>query len=238
MDADFTQTTQLDPRLRPFWSDEGGPPLTVTHMAEVTEGLLRLHPNRLWTGISWEGELSEEVKLDLVAVNTNPDGLNLAITISGDLRNGYRLRLVNYDNIVLETTMNGAWEILQRCRYTLDARAREYHIVFWRSENVLYAEIDGRRVLDYPEPFAPQGTTHRRCVVARYFGHGSADLRLLRVYTRITPRYVDILEPGRTLLRAGHREDAAAWFQRVAQEHPERALQQEAQLPGRVSRTG
>ena len=124
--------------------------------------------------------------------------------------------------------MNGDWEILQRCRCTLDAHAPEYHIVFWRSENVFYAEIDGRRILDYPEPFAPQGTRHRRCVVARFHAHGSADLRLLRVYTRITPRYVDILEPGRTLLRAGHREDAAAWFQRVAHEHPERALQQEA----------
>ena len=86
-----------------------------------------------------------------------PDGLNLAIAISGDLWNGYRLRLVGYQHIVLETTISGGWEVLHRCALALDPHAQEYHIVFWRSDNVFYAEVDGQRILEYQEPFAPAG---------------------------------------------------------------------------------
>ena len=157
LDADFAHTAPLDPRLRAFWSDNGGPLLTTTHMADITDGLLRLHPNRLWTGLRWDGELSEEVKLDIVAVNTKSDGLNLALAISGDLRNGYRLRLVGYQDIVLETTGSGCWEVLHRCPITLDPQAQEYHIVFWRSDNVFYAEVDGQRILDIWNPSPPRG---------------------------------------------------------------------------------
>ena len=104
----------------------------------------------------------------------------------------------------------------------------EYHVTFWRSDNVFYAEVDGRRILEYTEPFAPQGLTHRRFAIARHWENGSAELRVLRVFTRITPRYVDILEPGRVLLQAGHRQEAADWFRRVAGEHSELSIQQEA----------
>ena len=166
--------------------------------------------------------------MEVVAVNTNPQGLNLALVISGDLWNGYRLRLAGYQDIVLETTASGIWEVLHRCPIALDPSAREYHLAFWRSDNVFYAEVDGRRILEYPEPFAPQGTPHRRFTIARFHDGGSADLRLLRVYSRITPRYVDILEPGRAMLREGHRSSAYRWFRRVAEEHAETALQQEA----------
>ena len=197
-------------------------------MAEVTEGLLRLAPNQGWTGITWDGELNEELKVDIVAVNTTSDGPNLAIAISGDLWNGYRLRLVGYQDIALETTINGRWEVLHRCAIALDPHAEEYHLVFWRSDNVFYAEVDGRRILEYQEPFAPRGMPHRRFAIARFHDYGSADLRMLRVCTRITPRYVDILEPGRAMLREGHRQSAYCWFRRVAEEHPEATLQQEA----------
>ena len=45
---------------------------------------------------------------------------------------------------------------------------------------------------------------------------------------RALRRYVDILEPGRAMLREGHRQSAYRWFRRVAEERPEAALQQEA----------
>ena len=93
---------------------------------------------------------------------------------------------------------------------------------------MFYAEVDGKRILHYQEPFAPQGAAHRHFAVARFHNYGSAELRILRVCTRIAPRYVDILEPGRVLLRAGHRQEAAAWFRRVADEYPGDALQQDA----------
>ena len=74
----------------------------------------------------------------------------------------------------------------------------------------------------------PRGTPHRRFAIARFHDYGSADLRVLRVCTRITPRYVDILEPGRAMLRERHRQSAYPWFRRMAKEHPETSLQQEA----------
>ena len=228
LDVDFSEVDDLPPRLRGFWVEDYCPLMTTPHMAEVTDGLLHLTPNRVWTGITWEGELKEELKVEIVAVNSEPYGLNLAIAISGDLWHGYRLRLIGYQNIALETTSNGSWEVLHCCPVALDPYAREFHIVFWRSDNVFYAEVDGRRILAYHEPFAPQGMPHRCFAIARYYEYGSAALRVLRVCTRITPRYVDILEPGRAMLREGHYRSAFSWFQRVAEEHPEAHLQQEA----------
>ena len=229
LDLDFSRATQLDPRLRGFvWYEGSGVFETTAEQVKISDGVLHLCPAWQWTGIVWEGELNEEVKVEVVVVNATPDGLNLAIAISGDLQHGYRLRLVGYDDLVLETTINGYWEILQRCPCTLDPHAGEYHLTFWRSANVFYAELDGLRILEYDEPFAPQGARHRRFALARLHTYGSAELRALRVCTRIPPRYVDILEPGRILLRAGHRQESAAWFQRVVQEHPDAVLHQEA----------
>ena len=228
LDVDFTAISHLPPSVHDFWAETGRPLTTAPHMAEVTNGLLRLAPNQGWTGITWDGELKEDLKVAIVAVNATADGLNLAIAISGDLWNGYRLRLVGYQDIALETSINGCWEVLHRCAIALDPHAEEYHLVFWRSDNVFYAEVDGRRILAYHEPFAPQGAAHRRFAIARFHDYGSADLRMLRVCTRITPRYVDILEPGRAMLREGHRRSAFSWFRRVAEEHPEATLQQEA----------
>ena len=229
LDLDFTRATSLDPRVRGFlWHEEGDVPEMTAEHVKITDGVLRLCPTGLWSGIVWEGELNEETKVEVVAVNATHDGLNLAIAISGNLQYGYRLRLVGYEDVVLETTINGYWEILHRCHCTLDPHACEYHITFWRAANVFYAELEGRRILEYDEPFAPQGDMHHCFAIARMYTNGSAELRALRVCTRITPRYVDILEPGRVLLRAGHRQEAATWFQRVVQEHPDAVLQQEA----------
>ena len=228
IDDDYAHVTQLSPAVQGFWGEDFGPLLTQPHMAEIRDGLLRLYPNSLWTGIVGADELGEELKVEVVAVNTSPAGLNLAIALSGDVWSGYRLRLVGYEDILLESTIAGSWEVLHRCTLSLDPRASEYHIVFWRSGNVFYAEVDGLRVLEYQEPFCPEGPEHRRFAIARFHGHGSADLRALRVCSRISPRYVDILEPGRLLLRLGHQQEAAAWFQRVAGEHPEAPVHQEA----------
>jgi len=229
LESDFTRETALDPRLQVSWHhDYSGPLQAVPHFANFDQGCLCLHADQFWTSLRWDGELAEELKVELVAANRVPEGVNLAIAISGDILDGYRLRIMGYDHIALETVSSGDWQQLYRCPCTLDPRASEYRITFWRSDNVFYAEIDGQRVLEYHEPFAPQGVQHRRFAVGRYFPRGCADLKLLRVFQRTAPRYVDILEPGRQLLRLGYRQDAAAWFRRIAEEHAASPLRHEA----------
>ena len=228
LDDDFAHVASLDPRLYGFWSENFGLLLPTQQPPCFIDGCLRLPLDALWTGICWETPLGEEIKLEVVAANSSADGLNLTLAISGDIHQGYRLRLSRYDFIALETTINGHWEILHRCPATLDPHARDYHISYWRSDNVFYAEIDGQRILEYHEPFSPQGAAHRCFAIARFHSYGSADLRVLRVFTRITPRYVDMLEPGRVLLREGFQRNAQAWFLRMAVEHRNIPLYHEA----------
>ena len=228
LDYDFAQTTRMDARLHSFWSDDFGTQRPTPFPAHCENGCLRLPAYSVWVGLRWESELGEEIKLEVIAANSSSDGLNLALALSGDIQQGYRLRFSNYDYVALETTLNGSWEILRRCPLTLNPHADAYHITFWRSDNVFYAELDGQRILEFPEPFAPRGPLHRQFALARFHEYGSADLRMLRVFTRIAPRYVDILEPGRAFLHAGYREDAYTWFMQVAEGHSATAIVYEA----------
>ena len=228
LEQDFSRDSALDPRLRCYWHGETAPLHAAPHFAGIAQGCLRLQSNPHWTSLRGDDELTEELKVELVAANHRPDGLNLAIAILGDILDGYRLRVLGYDRIALETISNGYWQVLSNVPFTLDSGAADYHLTFWRSDNVFYAEIDGQRVLDYHEPFAPQGPRHRHFAIARFFQFGSADLKHLRVFRRIAPRYVDILEHGRQLLRLGHAQEAYAWFERIAEEQAATPLYHEA----------
>ncbi|HOF89125.1 MAG TPA: hypothetical protein PLZ36_13640, partial [Armatimonadota bacterium] len=199
-------------------------------LAEVAEGAMRLRVRNAqsWTALRYRHAVDEEVKIVVQVRNTPPDGPNLAIAISGDLQTGYRLRIDGYHQIDLETIQHGYWEMLQRCAFTLDARADAYTFVLWRADNVFYAEVNGERIMTYEEPFAAQGATHRTIGLGRYGVLGDALIDSVHLWSRRSPRYVDILEPGRVLLRHGHREDALRWFQRIAEEHQEASLQHEA----------
>ena len=99
---DFANATALAKPLQGFWTGNAGHILASSHPIAFEHGVLRLCPHPLWTGIAWAGELSEEIKIEVVAANSSPEGLNLAIALSGDIHHGYRLRLVRYDDIALE----------------------------------------------------------------------------------------------------------------------------------------
>ena len=229
LESDFSRDTTLDARLHCYWhGDYAGPLQSAPHFADIEQGCLCLHGNPYWTSIRWDGELAEEVKVEVVAANHGSDGPNLAIAISGDILDGYRLRLYHYNTIALETIINGYWQLLNSAQYALDPLATNYHITFWRSDNVFYVEIDGQRVISYHEPFAPQGPRHRRFAIGRFFQFGNTDLHSLRVFRRIAPRYVDILEPGRQLLRLGHAWEAYVWFERIAEEQATTPMHHEA----------
>ena len=68
--------------------------------------------------------------------------------------------------------------------------------------------------MDYHDHMPPQDAAHRQFALCRHRPIGNLDIRRLRVLVRQYPRYIDNLEPGRVLLRHGHRQEAAAWFAR------------------------
>jgi len=183
----------------------------------------------VWTALRYTQDLGEEVKIAVRVLNSAPDGLNLAIAISGDVFTGYRLRISWYHHLVFETVRRQYWEPLYRCQTTLDPAADAYTFTLWRSNNVFYAEVDGQRIMTYHEPFAAYGPDHRSLGIGRFGDYGDAAIDRIHIWKRRTPRYVDILEPGRLLLRLGHHDEALDWFRRVADEHHEISTQHEAQ---------
>ncbi|MHB9026555.1 MAG: helix-turn-helix domain-containing protein [Armatimonadota bacterium] len=233
LDDDYTQVAKLDSRLAAYcYRDydlaevENYPaPERVT----ITNGRLCLEPAPFWTNLRWEEELAEEVKVEVTLVNTPPHGPNFGIAVSGDTRTGYRLRIYGYTYVVFETARHGIWEALYRCPITLDPQADAYRIALWRSGNTYHAEVDGRQVMAYADPYPPHGPEHRRFALCRQFSAGGADICRLRVWVRKSPQYVDMLEPGRILLRCGHYQDASEWFAYVARTYEETAIRHEAQ---------
>ncbi|MHB9132864.1 MAG: helix-turn-helix domain-containing protein [Armatimonadota bacterium] len=200
-------------------------------LVTIADGCLAIHvENEVdWTMLHFDKEVDEEAKIAVRFMNTPPSGPNLAIAISGDLLTGYRFRIYGYQHLVFETVRNQYWERLFNCQVTLDPHAESYTVVLWRSDATFYAEIDGRLVMTYPDPFAPQGAEQRTVSLGRAGQFGDARISDIKIWKRRPPRYVDILEPGRVLLRQGHRDEALAWFVRVASEPYETRVLQEAQ---------
>ena len=177
----------------------------------------------------WEAAISEEVKLEVTVANASPHGPDVTLAISGDLRTGYRIRVFGYHYLAFETTAGGKWELLYRSPIALDPAATAYRLVFWRADNIFYAELDGRRFLEYHEPFAYHGAHHHTFAIGRMGGQDKLlQIHALRVFQRQSPRYVDILEPGRVLLRNGHAGEADELFQHIYRTHTEPALRWEA----------
>ena len=146
-----------------------------------------------------EEEIGEEIKVELLAANPAPRELNLTLAISGDLREGYRLRMYRYHHLEFETVCEGRFEVLFRCQSALDVRVPYYRLALWRVNNTFYAEIDGERVMEYYDPYAPRGAAHRRFAVGQLWNGGSAILTL-QVWKRQRALVGDVLEPGRVML--------------------------------------
>lgn len=229
---DFTKTQQLDPRFKVYFRNDdpvpGTPVATTQHYLSLTPTHLELLPHDSSTTLCWEEELIEETKIEVDVLNTLPEGVNLTLAISGDTQTGYRLRIHGFDHLELETLARGSWERLFHCQYHLSPREQQYHIVFWRSENTFYAEVNGKLIMEYYDPLAPLGPQHRTVAIARLRRHGATCLRHIRLFTRKLPRYVDSLDRGRALLHLGHLDEAYAWFQRIYREHDDSTMRQEA----------
>ena len=217
---DFRDTPEIPPAMRVYWYpdlDAGGAQYPAAERLTVTEGALVLPPYPEWTNARWEDEISEEIKVEILAANPAPRGPNLALAISGDMHAGYRLRIYGYHHLEFETVHAGRHEVLFRCPTALDPRAPAYHLALWRVNNTFYAEIDGERVMEYYDPYASWGAEHRRFGLGQLWGGGSAILTL-QVWKRQRALVGNALEPGRVMLWKGHRADARQWFGEALQE--------------------
>ncbi len=233
LEADFSQTQELDARLNVYWYQDFASELEAPqHLAPerivLEDGMLRLLPAFWWTHLRWEGDLSEEACLDVVIDNRLHDGINIYLAVSGDLLTGYRLHLQNYDHITFETVQHGTWEVLSVCNIMLNHEASQFSVSLWRERDTFYAEIDGQRIMEYHAPFSLTGDTCRYVALGRHFNEGSADIRQLRIHSRRSPMYVSILEPGRVLMSQGAAELAWKWFVRTGKEITDPALRNEA----------
>ena len=212
----------------------GNVQIPVTHVQEyyaVEHGVLELFPYQEEVMLRWNTEIDEEVKVDLVVENDRRDGINLTLAISGDTEHGYRLRLSGYAHQALESIGRGHWEVFATTTTALDPRAPRYHLSFWRSDNTFHVEINGKSVLEYYDPLAPTGALHRMVSLGRaYFTGGSTRVSQLRLYRRVSPKYVDILDRARTMLHYRQYQEAHAWCLRVLSDHSQEvAIRQEAQ---------
>ena len=228
VEHDFSVTRELDPRFTPYkyFDEKNDRLLPDADLAIIEDGMLRLRPDHgnPWMELRWDEPISEEVKLEVTIANTPPEGPDFALAVSGDLRSGYRMRVSGYNYLAFETTTYGNWMLLHFSRITLDPGAPCYRLSLWRAFNVFYAEVNGQRILEYPESVAFYGERHQTFAIGG-MGHEISRTRILslRAFQRKLPRYQDMLEPGRVLLRHGHTQEAIDWFRRVAQEQVEPA---------------
>lgn len=228
---DFSTDSSLDPRWQAysFSNDIRGQYLQPSpEQLRLYGGRLHFLPSSTWTNLRWEEEISEECRVEMVLQNTNAsEGVNLAISLSGDLRDGYRLRLTA-DTARLETIRHGYWEVLCNSTQRLAPDAPSYHIAFWREGDEFFAEINGERVLAYYDPRAPYGPRHRTVAIGRFSPAGTTVITALCVLARPHTLTYDALEPGRVLLRKGYFAEAHPWFVEAARELTDPRLQQEA----------
>ena len=231
VECDFTQQHPLDARWRiEFLGGDAPLPVAVADAPlRLTDKALDLLPDR-WLQLCWDQPTSEAIKWDLEVMPTRMGGFDLAVSLSGDLTHGYRLRLHQWDLLQLETVAHGHWEVLQQGRVSVPQEDRVCHITFWRSGNTITVELDGQPALSYQEAFPLYGAGHQTFA----FGRGNSEILTrvlrLRVCKRRESDYVDVLEPGRVLLRCGHLDDAAAWFSEIANTHPQTKTAYEAQF--------
>ena len=232
VECDFSQQQPLAAHWRVEYVGNGLTPIPVSlpdAPFRLTEKTLDLLPGP-WFQLCWDESTSEAVKWELEVMPTLPDGFDLAVSLSGDLAHGYRLRMHSWNLLDLETNAHGHWEVLQQGRITLPQKVRVYRVSFWRTGNTISAELDGEPVWSYQEAFPLYGVGHQTFA----FGHGNSRITTrvlrLRVFMRRESDYVDVLEPGRVLLRFGHRDDAAAWFSQVDATHPQTKTGYEAQF--------
>ena len=201
VEHDFSATRELDARFTPYkYYDEKTHRLFRDHeLASIEEGMLCLRPEHRhpWMELCWNEPVNEEVKLEVTIANTLPEGPDVALSVSGDLHSGYRMRVFGYNYLAFETATSGEWMLLHFSRITLDPGAPYYHLSLWRAFNVFYAEVNGQRILEYPESIAFYGERHRTFAIGG-MGHATSRTRILslRAFQRKLPRYLDMPRAG------------------------------------------
>lgn len=207
----------------------------------VRDGLLTLRRSFQRLQLHWRTPIAEELRISLELRNDHNEGPNIGINICGDGRHGYRLRFYQYSFLALETVRTGTWEILQMADPAqIDRTSQTYRIVLQRAGHTISAWINDQRVIHYLDPLAPLGDPHRTFALSRYMRDGTADILKLRIQRRQESEWVDVLEPGRTLLRESlqpgvgsdyrrtSRQAARRWFARISEIHPGTILAPEA----------
>ncbi len=230
-DADFSRGRPadfpFDAYLYNHSTDTTGP-TEFERIAAFADGCLRLTPLAQRQYLEFNRDIPEESKVEVVVTNPGRGGLNLGLSISGDANSGHRLRLYGYHHIELESERRGFWEVLYHCDYKFDPKATTYRIAFWRVGNTFHAAVNDEQIMNYIDPVASRGPRHRTLAVSRYSLPGHSQIRRLTISKWRDPEFVDILEPGRVLLRKGHWDEAREWFADVMREDRYPSLRDEA----------
>jgi serine/threonine protein kinase len=235
VDLDFAKGDKLDPRFKVYGCRDldlkAYEELPEPDRISVAGGILQLLPCAWRTIVRWEEDISEEVKVEVTLAKT--EKIDFGIDISGDTMDGYRLRIVhtdggNLNRVEFETVFKGYWELLHTCNVVLSPLASDYSFCLWRSGNTFNATLDGKKILEYEDPLAPRGKRHRSLSVSRYSGQGTTMVRSLRIFHRQEANYVDILEPGRVLMRNGYSKSALEYFEEIVRQPRDESIRQEA----------
>ncbi len=235
VDLDFARGDKLDPRFKVLgcrdFDLKAYEEVPEPERVSVADGMLKLLPCQWRTIVRWEEDISEEAKVEVTLVRT--EKIDLGIDISGDTMDGYRLRIMrsddgNLNHVEFETVSRGYWELLHTCNVVLSPDSPEYVFCLWRSGNTFNATLDGKKIMEYEDPLAPRGKRHRSLAVSRFSGQGTTLVRRLRIFHRQEASYVDILEPGRILMRDGYNKSALEYFEEIARQPREESIRQEA----------
>ncbi len=198
-------------------------------IAECRRGALELRPLDGRFFLQYNRDIPEAARVEMRLLNRGRPGPNLGISISGDPSTGHRLRIYGYNHIELESEQRGRWEVLHHCRTSLDPEADGWNIAYWREGNTFRATIDGREILDYYDPMAVRGPKHRTIAVSRFSMGGTTPIQSLRIAKAEDPELVDILEPGRVMLRRADFAGAQEWFAGFINDDRSDRIRQEAQ---------
>lgn len=216
LDQDFSRDDSLNEHFQclviPQFPHQATESIYSSEFVSIKNGRLHLLPATCWAMLQWQGDLAEEMRIELVVADVGSKGPNIALSINGNLLHGYRIRLLKWDTVQFETVMRNYWEILHRSNYTHDEHSAEYQIALWRSGSDYYAEINGKQVMKYRDPLPPSGEGHRNFSFGSFWGEDDLVIRSIRVLVREPPGLTDCLEPGRVMLRLGLYKHAWQWL--------------------------
>jgi len=220
LNQDFARTKALDPRFRP----DAPPRFNADGLVMWIDSPFR--------ELNWTKPIGIEQKIEVTfSCDTTPHFMiKFCCNDKGDgsmfeLRNRF-VTLSTIREGGLRWTPLAEGDLGQENR--LHANARNT-VVVWREGNRFLIEINGQKVLDYNNTTAPWSAEHGLFSLYRRYGFGPLTIHSVRVWRRLQPDYVPVLEPGKELLRTGNAPAALEWFKAHQDNIMSPSLRQEAQ---------